>query len=200
MMCYLITMIMTEFEDRTLYIKKAREGAPSSILKQLLIQRAVKCVERVRVMHRDGVGIRKNWNQDLLPRHVWDDFQSAQSNVSAEVECIKQENMRRQFKWGSPYRHDILWKARDIHEQNVCIMAQNKLDQQNQNGFHGEDRKEHSKRLSRKQRKDLKRQQKQMRNGNQPAMLHDDIQIPSDQLPQRSNVRRRKLKHKFSTK
>jgi len=73
----------TEFQHRSVYMAKQKEGAPPSVLKDILLKRAVQCVERARAMQRDGVGIRKNWNMDLLPRDVWDDFNAAQKNVQA---------------------------------------------------------------------------------------------------------------------
>ena len=76
-------------------------------------------------MQRDGVGIRKNWNMDLLPRDVWDDFNAAQRNIQAEVECVVQENQRLQFNWGLPHRMNIFSKAKEEHERKMMI--QNKV-------------------------------------------------------------------------
>jgi len=115
----------TEFQERKLYLQKQSEGAPPSILKDILLKRAIKCIERARAMQRDGVGIRKNWNMDLLPRDVWEDFNAAQRNIQAEVECVVQENQRLQFNWGAPHRNNIFSRAKEIHEQK--IMLQNKV-------------------------------------------------------------------------
>eukprot|EP00483_Globobulimina_turgida_P001607 UN01609 len=114
-----------EFEERNLYIPKRKDGAPASILKEILLKRAIKCIEKARAMQRDGVGIRKNWNMDLLPRDVWDDFNAAQRNIQAEVECVVKENQRLQFNWGPPHRNNIFSKAKQIHQQKVII--QNKV-------------------------------------------------------------------------
>eukprot|EP01083_Nonionella_stella_P154219 496619_1 len=114
----------TEFEHRKTYLQKQAEGAQPSILKQILLDRAVQCIQKARAMQRDGVGIRKNWNMDLLPRDVWEDFNAAQRNIQAEVECVVRENQRFQFNWGVPHKNNIFSKAKEIHERNM--MVQNK--------------------------------------------------------------------------
>merc|ERR1719208_366390 len=67
---------------------------------------------------------------DLLPRDVWDDFQSAQSNIQNEIECVMRENAKFQFNWGPPHKLNIFSKARELHEKKM--MVQNKVFQQRQ--------------------------------------------------------------------
>ena len=62
---------------------------------------------------------------DLLPRDVWDDYNSAQRNIQAEVECVMQENQRYQFNWGPQHKLNIFSKAKEEHERKMMI--QNKV-------------------------------------------------------------------------
>ena len=141
--------IITEFEDRKYFLQKQAEGSPPSVLKDILLKRAIKCIEKARVLQRDGVGIRKNWNMDLLPRDVWDDFNSAQRNIQAEVECVMQENQRYQFNWGQQHKNNIFSKAKEEHERKMII--QNKV-------FH---QKMQQKMQQQQQRQHLQQQQNQ---------------------------------------
>ena len=192
-----------------MYLQKQSEGASPSILKELLLKRAVKCIERARAMQRDGVGIRKNWNMDLLPRDVWEDFNSAQRNIQAEVECVVQENQRLQFNWGPNHRMNIFSKAKELHEQKMIIqnkvfhqkmqLKQRQMQQQqtqqnapnpktfgnglNSGFFNNDKQQNNNKRLTKKEKQELKRQKKQMKNnknGNKPTMLQNNIENPAN--------------------
>lgn len=183
----------TEFQHRSLYMAKTKEGAPPSVLKDILLKRATQCVERARAMQRDGVGIRKNWNMDLLPRDVWDDFNAAQKNVQAEVECVVQENARLQFQWGPGHKNNVFSKAKEEYEKKMAL--QNKVFRQQMqqrqqqrkasnapnaksfgNGLNsgffnnnnndqqkGKGKAQNNKKLTKKEKQELRKQQKQMK-------------------------------------
>eukprot|EP00484_Ammonia_sp_Unknown_P030901 CAMPEP_0197024744 /NCGR_PEP_ID=MMETSP1384-20130603/5245_1 /TAXON_ID=29189 /ORGANISM="Ammonia sp." /LENGTH=362 /DNA_ID=CAMNT_0042453183 /DNA_START=116 /DNA_END=1204 /DNA_ORIENTATION=+ len=232
----------TEFEDRSTYLQKESQGAPPSVLKEILLKRAIKCIEKARVLQRDGVGIRKNWNMDLLPRDVWDDYNSAQRNLQAEIECVVQENNRFQFNWGQPHGVNVFSKARDEYDRKMSIMNNvlhqrmqqqrqrqqqmmatqrngNAQEEENKNaasapsakafgngftpGFFNQNENQNkkaadTKKLSRKEKKELSKQKKQMRND---PNLQSNIENPANPgNPQQSQVRRRKGKHRFPTK
>ena len=219
------TCYSTEFQHRSLYMAKLKEGAPPSVLKDILLKRAVQCVERARAMQRDGVGIRKNWNQDLLPRDVWLDFNEAQRNVQAEVECVVQENARLQINWGHPHKYNIFSKAKEIHEQKMAIQnkvfrqkMQLKQQQKSKNqapnaktfgnglnaGFFNNQKAkpQNNKKLTKKEKQELRKQKKQMAKGGkgQPAMQQNKIENPESSNTQTQPVRRRKGKHRFAGK
>lgn len=118
----------TEFEERKLYLLKKGEGAPRQVLQELLLKRAIKCIEKARAIQRDGQGIRKNWNMDLLPREVWHDYQAAQRNLNLEIENVVQESKASQFQWGPKHRDNIFSQAREFHDKKVAV--QNKVFQQ----------------------------------------------------------------------
>ena len=107
---------------------KKEEGAPRSVLQELLLKRAIKCIEKARAIQRDGQGIRKNWNMDLLPREVWHDYQAAQRNLNLEIENVVQESKASQFQWGPKHRDNIFSQAREFHDKKVSV--QNKVFQQ----------------------------------------------------------------------
>ena len=164
---------------------------------------------------------------DLLPRDVWEDFNSAQQNLQNEIECVVRENQRLQFNWGQPHRDNIFSKAKEIHEQKMII--QNKVfhqkmqlkhqQQQQQNapnpktfgnglqrGFLQQNQQNQStqqtQKLTKKEKQELKRQKKHYKNQQQPNMLQTNIENPSESNQSSTNQqpRRRKLKRKFSGK
>jgi len=113
----------TEFEEKKLYLLKKGEGAPLSVLKELLLKRAIKCIEKARTIQRDGQGIRKNWNQDLLPREVWHDFQAAQRNLNTEIESVVKENKECRFNWGPKHNDNIFSQAREFHDKKLAVQT-----------------------------------------------------------------------------
>jgi len=211
----------TEFQHRSLYIAKQKEGAPPSVLKDILLKRAIQCVERARSMQRDGVGIRKNWNMDLLPRDVWDDFNAAQKNVQEEVQCVVEENARLQFQWGPGHRNNVFSAAKEKYEQKLAL--QNKVfharrqqaREQKQaprgaktfgnglnSGFFNQQQNKQqngNKKLSKKEKQELKKQQKQMARGGtgQPNMQTNDNDTNNNNN-QQTQPRRRKGKRRFA--
>lgn len=124
----------TPFDDRDIYRDKQASHSSPSVLKSLLMKRAVKCIDKMGPIQRDGTGIRKNWNTDLLPRDVWNDYQSAQRNIQKEIEDIQKENARYQFKWDK-YGTEIFAQAREVFGisiQQKKIAIQRRMQQRQQ--------------------------------------------------------------------
>merc|ERR1712154_374400 len=110
----------TEFEERKLYQQQKEKGAAISVLRDLLLRRAIKCIEKARAIQRDGQGIRKTWNMDLLPREVWHDYQAAQRNLNLEIENVVQESKACRFHWGPRHGHNILSQASEHYDKKLA--------------------------------------------------------------------------------
>mmetsp|Transcript_32641 Transcript_32641/g.52939 ORF Transcript_32641/g.52939 Transcript_32641/m.52939 type:complete len:422 (-) Transcript_32641:1113-2378(-) len=264
-----VAVYNTEFEDKKVFLQRQNDGAPPSVLKDILLKRAAKCVEKADVLRRDGMGIRKNWLMDLLPRDVWDDFNAAQRNLQQEINSVAQENQRYQFNWGQPHGTNVFSKARDEHQRKMFIqnkVMQQKIQQQRQmqqqhaqqqphrqqaqsataasqqgaaaggggqsqhapsakafgNGFTpgffnsgsnanasgGGGGAGDGKKLSKKEKKELNKQKKQMKHSGNTAMAANagmqngvgDASSGATTTQQQQQVRRRKGKHRFANK
>jgi len=208
----------TEFEEKKLYLLKKGEGAPLSVLKELLLKRAIKCIEKARTIQRDGQGIRKNWNQDLLPREVWHDFQAAQRNLNMEIENVVKENKACRFNWGPKHNDNIFSQAREYHDKKLAVQTkvfQQKLMRKKQingtkappahsgsfaglqSGFFNSNANQAAnspnnpkkQKMTKKERAELRKQKKELKKQEESMENSGGAQI-----------RRRKPKHRFSHK
>eukprot|EP01083_Nonionella_stella_P006077 17584_1 len=143
-----VVIYNTEFKERTMYEEKQKENAPREELKGLLLKRAMRCVERFGCIRRDARGIRKNWNSDLLPNEVFEDFKAAQKNIEQEIGKIIKENKRCGYKWGE-------------HKEDVFALARAKVAQKNQI----------LKKIVAQKRKTMEQKQKKMKEQTQKTIL-----------------------------
>jgi len=212
----------TEFEERKLYLLKKGEGAPISVLKELLIKRAIKCIEKARAMQRDGQGIRKTWNMDLLPREVWLDYQAAQRNLNVEIENVVQESKGLQLNWGPKHKDNIFSQAREFYDKKMAVQTKvyhekmlKQRQQQNRNngqqapgaktfgnglnsGFLNEQKSGNSynarssKKMSKKERKELRKEKKELKKQQQQMRRSPNMQQGSLENPSGQSTIRRR--------
>ncbi|ETO30388.1 hypothetical protein RFI_06734 [Reticulomyxa filosa] len=108
----------TNLVEKEEYLKNVAENAPITTLKEILLKRAIVCIDRVTTIQRDEQGIRKNWSMDMLPRDVWDDFNAAQMTIREEINDVLKENAEKSFQWGK-YGNDIFARAKEVFGEHV---------------------------------------------------------------------------------
>ena len=119
------------FDARDNYETREREGADLRELQQILEKRAVNVILRGTKIQQDSQGNKKSWALDMMPREQWDDFCSAQLNVTKELESIIKENQEKQFYWGPKYKNNVLLYAKERiqYSNRKQMMQQNRINQ-----------------------------------------------------------------------
>eukprot|EP01084_Bolivina_argentea_P192763 330843_1 len=100
---------------KEIYENKQIEGISTNQVKYYLLQRAIKCIDRISLIRRDANDIRKLHAMDFLPQHVWHNFISSQQSIEKESTSIVKENQTYKFNWGSSHRNNIFSKASEVY-------------------------------------------------------------------------------------